>query len=83
MADAVNITPRPLGMEDIASTASLGQTFTANVLGVGPTTLTMIPLGLITQLIQAANDEAAGVAGVPVGNIYLSTTYNALRTRMS
>jgi hypothetical protein len=34
-------------------------------------------------LIQAANDEAAGVAGVPVGNIYLSTTYNALRTRMS
>jgi hypothetical protein len=82
---AALLTSRKTAMEDLAVTLQPnGDTFVDEVAGVGPgQVLTKIPLTLLTQLVSAANDAAAGVAGVNVGEVYFLNTTNKLRTRMS
>jgi hypothetical protein len=82
VADAVVITPRLIAVEDLAASNQPGQTFTDNVLGVGPSTLTMIPITLLTQLVVAASDAAAAAAGVGVGGIYILSPGMTLQTRL-
>lgn len=84
MAGTVEITPRPIYLQDLAETAVPGTTDdSVEVLGAGPMTLTRIPITLLTQLVSAANDAAAGVAGVLVGEVYVLSTTSKLRTRMT
>jgi hypothetical protein len=85
MAEAVEITPRQIYQEDLAlTTVPTGDTDSVTVLGApGPIALNKIPLTLLTQLVSAANDAAAGVAGVTVGDSYYNTATMRLRTRMT
>lgn len=85
MAEAVEITPRQIYQEDLAmTTVPTGDTDSVGVLGApSPATLNKIPLTLLTQLISAANDAAAGVAGAAIGDAYYNTTTMRLRTRMT
>jgi hypothetical protein len=84
MANAVNVTLRPIYMEDLATTrVPVGDTTTENVLEQGPTTLTKIPLQLLTALAIAANDAAAAGMGVPIGQVYYNSSDLSLHTRMS
>lgn len=84
MADAVELTFRPIYMEDIASTkVPTGDNATVEVLGSGSQSLQKVPLTLLTQLVSAADDSAAATGGVLVGEVYYNTTRTRLRTRMS
>lgn len=84
MANAVSVTLRPIYVEDLAATTvPTGDTVSENVLDQGPTTLNKIPITLLTQLTQAANDAAAASAGVPVGKAYYDSTLRVLAVRMT
>jgi hypothetical protein len=86
MATDITLTPRLIYLEDVATTANAsGETANVNVLGaaVNPVALNKIPVVLLTDFTQAANDVAAGVAGVAVGFVYYNTTSSALKTRMT
>lgn len=82
-AAAVVLTPRPVYLEDLAVSAAPGQQTTDQILGLGPSTVTLIPITLLTQLVAAANDAAAATGGVGVGVCYFNTTDSKLHTRMT
>ncbi len=83
MAGTLEITPRLVHLEDMAATTTpTGDTETIDVLGGGAMSLTKIPITLLTQLVSAANDAAAGAGGVAVGEVYFLNTTSKLRTRM-
>lgn len=67
---------RKLAAEDFLTSATSAQV-TATVLGVGDV--------LVTPLVLAAGDTAAGVAGVLVGEVYVDSavTPNRLRVRLT
>jgi len=86
MAADITLTPRLLYLEDLATTSNAsGETASVTVLGeaVNPVTLNKIPVVLLTDFTQAANDGAAATAGVTVGEVYYSTTLSNLKTRMT
>lgn len=85
MPDAVVITPRQLYIEDLATTTvPTGDADTVTVLGaVGSQALNKIPITLLTQLVQAANDAGAAAGGVLLGESYYDTSRQRLRTRMT
>lgn len=84
MPASVTVTPRKIAMEDLATTAvPAGDTFTDTVLGAGSTTLTKVPITLLSQLVSAANDAAAAAGGVLVGECYYHSVRLRLVTRMA
>jgi hypothetical protein len=84
MPSAAAVTLRPIYMEDLATTRTpTGDMAAENVLDQGPTSLTRIPLLLLASLANAANDAAAAVLGVPVGQVYFNTTDQSMHTRMT
>jgi hypothetical protein len=85
MADSVVVTPRQLYVEDmVITTVPTGDTDTVTVLGAaGSQALNKVPIKLLTQLVQAANDAGAAAGGVAIGDCYYSTTTTRLRTRMT
>lgn len=76
MPDSVTVIYRKLAAEDFLTSDTPDQV-TATVLGVGDV--------LVTPLVLAAGDVAAGVAGVNVGEVYVSSavTPNRLRVRLT
>jgi len=77
MPDSVTLQFRGLTAQDFLTNATFAQV-AATILGVGSVN--------VTPIVTAANDTAAGVAGCPVGGLYLNTGSQAfpyLATRMS
>ena len=83
MPSSVTVTPRLIHKEDLATTTTPNETQTVEVAGLGNTLLHKIDALFLSDLVSAANDTAAGTAGVNVGEIYRLSTTGKLRTRMS
>ena len=86
MPSNVTLGPRKIHIEDLElTTTAAGETNSVDVLGASgnPQTLNKVDMVRLTQFTVAANDVAAGVAGVAVGTIYYSSTISGLVTRMS
>lgn len=83
MPTDITLTPRLLYKEDLALTTTVtGETASVTVMGAGTQTLNKIPMVLFTQFTVAANDGAAAVAGVAIGEVYV-TSGAKLRTRLT
>lgn len=81
---AIVLTPRLMYIEDLATTVVPGTQTTDTIFGLGPnTTVTLIPITLLTQLKSAANDAAAATAGVLIGQCYYNTTDSSLHARLT
>lgn len=83
MPGAVTVKMRLAYMEDISSTDTPGTTESVEVKNAGTVALTKVPLKLLTDLVVAADDAAAALAGVGVGYVYIVTATKKLKTRMS
>ncbi len=84
MPSSVTVTPRKLFKEDLQLTTSPNaSTSNQTVLGLGTVALNPIDAVLYSVFTQAANDAAAGTAGIAVGEIYYNTTSSKLKARMT
>lgn len=80
---AAVLTPRLISLEDLNVTNVPGTQNTDTVLGLGPATVTKVPITLLTQLVSATSDANAAAQGVPVGGIYFLSTTSTLHARMT
>ena len=84
MPSIVTVTPRRTFLEDLNVTTSPNPTPTATtVMGVGAVSLTPISAVLYSAFGQYANDSAAALGSIAVGQIYYNTSISALKARMS
>lgn len=76
MPTAITLNSRLIAMEDVALTDNPnGETFTANVLGLGTTTLSKLAPILLTDLPQATGELDSTITNnVPQGALYFNTT---------
>jgi hypothetical protein len=75
MADSVVIQFRKIVQEDFASSATADGATTTTIMGIGDG----VP---VHAFIAAANDAAAAALNCAVGQVYWSTTLNALAVRL-
>lgn len=83
MPGVIQISPRKIHKEDLATTTTRGETAVENVMGLGSTTLTKVDAIFLSDLTAAADDAAAATAGVGVGYLYFNTTTSLPKVRMA